>query len=300
MKNSNQVKNVLDNLQVNGPPPGDGVKKKRRVNSGSKGDGWENMVARLLTRRFEREFSKMPDSGARGTASKLDPRAKEVLTSDIICPEGFLWTLECKKGYDIDLWSVFTNHVFRGRKKDVDLIEYFTTQALNEARSVGKKPCVIYRKDNRPAVAMVHRNYGGDEVFNVLKPTIYLVWNEWYIISLYELLVCPNEMFFTPETCPAEVPVGWDKVGGSSRVDDDKAKRRRVWMTALAQVNIDGLGIRELLKMPHGHAMRQNMMPEPFDPVTVDEFIAEYQQPDEAIKKVKRLITRDEKASKPS
>jgi hypothetical protein len=291
MEQKTSLNQVLQDLQASGPPPTD-KKKRKRVNSGAKGDGWENMVARLFSRRFNRDFSKMPDSGARGTTAKLDLRAKEVLTSDIICPEGFTWTVECKKGYDIDLWSVFGCHLFKGRKKDVDLIEYFTTQALTEALSVGKKPCVIYRKDNRPAVAMIKIDVGGDEVFKAIKPDIYAVWNGWYVISLYDLLQAPNELFFTPELCPQEIPANWDQPEGKAQktCGSETIQARKTWKKALLELNVDGLGLRELMKMPQGHTMRQSIMPYPFEPITIDDFIVKYHQPDEALTKIKRLI----------
>lgn len=282
---------VLKDLQQSGPPPTDKKKQRKRVNSGAKGDGWENLVAKLFSRRFKRDFSKMPDSGARGTTGKLDPRAKEVLTSDIICPEGFVWTVECKKGYDIDLWSIYGCHLFKGRKKDVDLLEYFTSQALNEALSVNKKPIVIYRKDNRPAIAMLKIDTGGDEIFNCIKPEIYAVWDGWYIISLYELLKAPNELFFTPESCPEDIPVDWDQLEGKfNKVVNVDTQARKTWKKALLEVNVDGLGLRELMKMPEGHVMRQQTMPVPFESISIDEFIAKYKQIDENILKIKRLV----------
>ena len=54
--------------------------KKKKVNSKKKGSRGELKACKILSEHFGMQFNKTPDSGAFGTAHKLDQQALETLT----------------------------------------------------------------------------------------------------------------------------------------------------------------------------------------------------------------------------
>ena len=74
-------------------------KKKKRINSRSKGNSYEREVCKLLNERFEtNEFSRTPGSGAFATTHNLPEHLK--IYGDVITPIKFKYCIECKKGYN--------------------------------------------------------------------------------------------------------------------------------------------------------------------------------------------------------
>lgn len=192
------VEDVLAKMKTgNGVSNAEDVPKKRK-NSRRKGCTFERELCRILTERFSLPFARCPQSGAWGTVANVDARAREVLTADIICPEGFKWSIEAKAGYDVDLWSLFGSPndkgVFRGRKGDIDTLESFWTQARWQAERTSKRPVVVYRKDGRPAACIVDAVDLETMVHDSNRPIV--AWNNRIILSLADWLAMPHGFFF--------------------------------------------------------------------------------------------------------
>src|SRR5687768_2233678 len=81
-------------------------RKKEKLNSKDKGKRGERDLCKVLSNRFtdRKGFFRVVGSGAHGHCVTMTEQAKEVLTGDVVCPEGFRFAVECKYGYpDIDL-----------------------------------------------------------------------------------------------------------------------------------------------------------------------------------------------------
>lgn len=88
------------------------LKKKKRINSRSKGNRFENKISKILNERFNtNEFCRTPGSGAFATTHKLPEYLK--VYGDLITPEKFKYIIECKKGYNeeqvSDLFNIKSN-----------------------------------------------------------------------------------------------------------------------------------------------------------------------------------------------
>ncbi len=83
-------------------------KTHKKVDGKSKGDRTELHLCKLLSKHFNEEFSRALGSGSRWSqVGHLPEHAKKTLTGDICVPEGFLWVIESKGGYEDDV--NFTN-----------------------------------------------------------------------------------------------------------------------------------------------------------------------------------------------
>jgi hypothetical protein len=76
--------------------------KKKKKNGKRKGNGYERVVAKDLSTRFNDTFRRVPQSGAfvgglnRHKNRNLREDAQEILAGDIICPKWFPFSVECK------------------------------------------------------------------------------------------------------------------------------------------------------------------------------------------------------------
>ena len=77
-------------------------------------------------------------SGARPKQVKLDSMATETLTGDLIVPEGFRFSVECKAvNKDVDLLA------------DSALLDKFLEQAAVDADSIGKMPLLCWKRNRK-------------------------------------------------------------------------------------------------------------------------------------------------------
>ncbi len=143
-----EIDDILENVS----------KRKKSVNSGSKGKRGERQLCKKLNTHFAHIFAKHPNwgefsrsigSGNRwGQQVKLPQYAKDTYTSDIVVPENFMWCIESKKGYnDIDIISLFNN-------KCKGLTEMLK-QTEEDGKRCGRKPLLIWAKDRKPALAFI-------------------------------------------------------------------------------------------------------------------------------------------------
>ncbi len=174
-KKAGQVSEEEDFLFEDMEPP------KKKVNSGRKGKSGERGLVKILNARFPggEPFSRVMGGGSHGARS-LTKQAKEVLTSDIVCPPGFLFSIECKYGYeDIDL--------FRSFDKGNKALDKFLAQAEGDAERVGRMPLLCWKKPRSPWLAFTKE---------AIESTYLLRYREWHAVTLDNLLAKPDSFFF--------------------------------------------------------------------------------------------------------
>jgi hypothetical protein len=167
--------------------------KKKKKNSGSKGKRGERSIVDDLNQRFDEFFQKHPEigrfsrsvgSGNRvGQGVWLSQQQNEVYSGDIIC-QGFLFVVESKSGYDIDLHSVFKD----GNKE----IDSFLEQVSKDAERTHKLPMLIYKKDRRERLVFVKRS----DLTDLDRFVYYLIYRDWVALTFDKLFSLPDEFFF--------------------------------------------------------------------------------------------------------
>lgn len=158
---------------------------KKKVNAKRKGNRVERELCKLLTKRFETEFSRSVGSGNRWSqVHHMPEHAKKTLVGDICVPENFLWVIECKGGYekDIDL-----NGVFDGNSR----LDSFIEQSENDEGQSERKPVIFWKRSRKPWLAMVRENNCPNFDFEVS-----VNYKNWRIIKLEELLDNTNDDFW--------------------------------------------------------------------------------------------------------
>jgi Holliday junction resolvase len=148
--------------------------KKKKINSKKKGNRTELELTKMLTNHFGKQFSRSVGSGNRwGQVANLPSHAKTTLTGDICPPEGFLWVIECKGGYEdkIDL---------NGTLEGCAQLDEFIQQSDDDADRSGRKPILIWKRSRKPWLALVretdlspqdfpNRMHYGDRVIVLLE-----------------------------------------------------------------------------------------------------------------------------------
>ena len=122
------------------------LKKKKKVNSRTKGSSFERNIAKVFNDRFDtKEFSRTPGSGAFATTHSLPDHLK--IYGDLITPNNFKYCIECKKGYNKEnLYSLY-NHSSDFWK--------FIEQCQKDSEKCGKIPMVIFKQDRQPTLAII-------------------------------------------------------------------------------------------------------------------------------------------------
>lgn len=159
-----------------------------KINSRDKGKRTERALCKILTERFGKPFSRVVGSGNRWSQVELSQAGKDTLVGDIVCPEGFLWSIECKGGYDdVTFDSILSA---KGNKT----FKSFLSQAEADAERSGKQALICwYRHGTWWAFAGVmdmpgHEGEWGD----------YVSVNGYIGLHLSELLLYKNPWFFAP------------------------------------------------------------------------------------------------------
>ena len=166
---------------------------KRRINSKAKGNRGELEIAKILTKRFGKPFARVGvTSGARPKQVKLDGKATETFTGDLIVPEGFRFSIEVK--------AVNKTIDFLDRSA---LLDGFLEQAKTDAERIGKLPMLCWKRNRKGWIAAMH-------VKNMSKtgvPNYCVCYDRWFVMKLEALLeLTPDEFWFeTKETLPLNV-----------------------------------------------------------------------------------------------
>lgn len=116
------------------------------MRSKDKGNRGERELAKLLTKHFGKPFSRTVGSGNRWAQVE---KANEAYLGDIVCPEGFPFSIECKSGYErITLQSILAgNQQFRA----------FLDQAETDAKRVNKEPMLCFKQSRQPWLAFTRQ-----------------------------------------------------------------------------------------------------------------------------------------------
>ena len=121
---------------------------KKRINSKRKGNAAELELAKILTQRFNLPFARVGvSSGARPKQVKLDGKATETFTGDLIVPDHFRFSVECKAvNVDVDLLVPSA------------LLDKFLDQAAFDAATIGKLPLLCWKRNHKGWIAAVPIN----------------------------------------------------------------------------------------------------------------------------------------------
>jgi hypothetical protein len=176
-------------------------KKPKKIKSGKKGKRVELELIKSLNERFADllasrpnagKFSRSVGSGNRwGQRVHLSKSASDTYSGDIVCPEGFLFVLESKGGYnDIDLCSAFS-----GKQAELDA---FLKQVSDDSSRCGRKPLLLWKKDRKPRLAFLKTADLGGGVFDRM-----FRYGDWTAVLCDDLLSLPDDFFFSPNPEPS-------------------------------------------------------------------------------------------------
>lgn len=163
-------------------------KDSKKINSKRKGNRNELEFAKILTKRFNKGFSRSVGSGNRWSQTAFLPKhAQKIFSSDLVVPTNFRFCLEVKGGYNgIDLNSIFA----RGNSD----LDKFLVQVYKDAKRAEKKPLLAWKKDRKPWLVFVLNK----EVEN-LDFKYKLLYNKWAGIALNEFIKLDDKFFFEEE-----------------------------------------------------------------------------------------------------
>jgi len=129
--------------------------KKKGINSKAKGNRNENYFAKILTERFNKEFKRVPQSGAWGTRNRsfnVNEDAKDILSGDLICPKDFRFSIECKSRENFNFWDMLNEDTRHLEIND------WVIQVENDAIVSGKEPLILIKINNRKPFVLFHKS----------------------------------------------------------------------------------------------------------------------------------------------
>jgi hypothetical protein len=122
------------------------------VNGKAKGNRVELEFAKIFSKRFDKPFKRVPQSGAFSTINKnegLDESVLNTLSGDIIPPENFKFSIEVKSRKDFNFWDLLNNDT-------ENEIDNWLEQAQEEAEITKKEPLLIIKINNKKPFVMFH------------------------------------------------------------------------------------------------------------------------------------------------
>jgi hypothetical protein len=159
-------------------------------NSKKKGNRGELELVHILEDRFGKgRFKRVPSSGAYvGGKNKfinenLTQEQKETLSSDIITPEGFKFSLEHKFYADISFWELFS---------DKSKWNEWIAQVNSDSEFVGKKPLLVIKYNSHKRIALIK-----EDDLTVGDAKVYFKWKGHKIVMLEDLLKLDDSFWFT-------------------------------------------------------------------------------------------------------
>ena len=114
------------------------------------GKGFEYEIRDILRESTGIEsFDRVPASGsmfggknaARAATSRDD--AVDILTADIICPEGWRWVIECKNHEDVPVHQLYFG-------EECKTVDEFLGQICDDAQTSGKEPLLVFKIRRKP------------------------------------------------------------------------------------------------------------------------------------------------------
>lgn len=164
----------------------DNSNNKKKRNSTVKGKTAERELCKILTKKFGQEFTRTIGSGNRWSQiSNMPEHAKKTFTGDICTPEGFLFSLECKNGYEdkIDLGNLFSS--------DNKTLDKFVKQSIKESKDCNRLPLICWKRKRKSWVALLPSEY-----LKKYKFKTYLIYKDWMCVDLNSLLELDRKFFF--------------------------------------------------------------------------------------------------------
>lgn len=142
-----------------------------------KGHGFENQVAKLFSTWWgiEKSFVRCPGSGAWGKLSKF---AGAVPAADLVTPNEFLFTIECKKCQDIEFHHLLIN------PEGCSIAGWLDKLVNEDCKISKKKPMLVFSKNNWKIYCIIkHKDYEKLQI-----DSINFRWKEWVIFLLDDFL----------------------------------------------------------------------------------------------------------------
>ena len=125
--------------------------KKKPVNGKKKGNRVENELAKILSERFNRKFTRVPMSGGWGTYNRnagVREDALEVLSGDLMAPKDFKFAIESKSRQDFNFWDYLNEDT-----KELD-VDSWIFQVECDAKATKKEPLLYIKINNRKPFVM--------------------------------------------------------------------------------------------------------------------------------------------------
>lgn len=140
------------------------------MNSDQKGKRAERELAALLSARFSRPFSRIPQSGNRYSQVQLPDHVKPAYVGDLVTPPDFRFAIEAKCGYPgIDLGRI----VATGQPSAQ--LDKMLDQAQRDADRLDREPLLALKQTRRPWVVFTRVGPVGD---------VYGRYRDWWVVSL--------------------------------------------------------------------------------------------------------------------
>jgi hypothetical protein len=162
-------------------------KLNKKVNGKKKGDTYERIVAKDLSKRFNDVFRRVPQSGAfmggnnRFRNKDLRKDAQEILAGDLICPQWFPLIIECKNYKNT---PKLQNLMTIGDKE----FDEWVRQAKLESETSGKDWVIIFKITSmrgKQFVALDHKVFDSKvntrtDRYLMYEGTIIIEYNEFF------------------------------------------------------------------------------------------------------------------------
>ena len=148
-------------------------------NSKQKGNNWEREVSTIFSQHFHEEFRRVPQSGAifgglnRKRAIGVRTDAQEILSGDIIAPEGFKFSLECKSYKQLEFHGIYCGSC----KKLDDWIK----QSQDDATFCNKDFLLLIKINRKGTFACLKRGIIDEE-----NMENYMIYKKQYVIMTLE------------------------------------------------------------------------------------------------------------------
>ena len=162
-------------------------KKPKRKNSKAKGSAFERKVAKILNEHFETtDFQRSPGSGAYATTHNLPDHLK--IHGDLITPQNFIYSIECKKGYNnLDMYSLLDPK---------SKIYEFIKQAEKDADQAKKEAIVLMAQDRRDIIALIKQDSHISNQLKINKKKIIYILHDYILVSFKDVLSIDSSLFF--------------------------------------------------------------------------------------------------------
>jgi len=163
-----------------------------RLHSQNKGKNFERQLCEILSQHFGEGFKRTPYSGSifgKTNISRSVGMSEGVintLTGDLMTPDGFPFSVECKAYQDLEFHRLLTGNCTK--------VDSWTTQATQDATLSKKEMLVVFKLNNKGIFVCL--NYDLIKDFNLDN---YIKYKNFAIISLEKFLEMKNNINIVKE-----------------------------------------------------------------------------------------------------